>query len=434
MSKPGKPHLNLIIIGHVDHGKSTTTGHLLYLAGVVDERKIKEFEEQAKAMGKETFKFAWVLDNLKEERERGVTIDLRFLKFDTPKYFFTVIDAPGHRDFVKNMVTGASQADAAVLFVSARRGEFEAGIGPGGQTREHAFLAFTLGVHQLIVAVNKMDDISVNWSEERYNEIKNEISRMLKMVGFKVEKIPFVPVSGWTGDNLMKKSDKMPWYKGPPLFEAFDVFEVPAKTLNKPLRVPLQDVYTITGIGTVPVGRVETGVLKEGQQVIFMPSNVKGEVKTIETHHVRVPKAEPGDNIGFNVRGVSKNDIKRGDVMGSAENPPTIAKEFIGQIIIIYHPTAVAAGYTPVLHYHTGQVACKFIELIRKLDPRTGQVVEEKPAFLKTGDGAVVRMEPLHPIAVEAYTDFPELGRFAVRDMGTTVAAGVIKEITKKGP
>lgn len=434
MSKAEKPHLNMIIIGHVDHGKSTTTGHLLYLAGAVDERKIKEYEEEAKAMGKETFKFAWVLDNLKEERERGVTIDLRFLKFETPKYFFTVIDAPGHRDFVKNMVTGASQADAAILFVSSRRGEFEAGIGPGGQTREHAFLAFTLGVHQLIVAINKMDDISSNWSEERYNEIKNEISRMLKMVGFKVEEIPFVPVSGWTGDNLMKKSDKMPWYKGPALFEALDLFKVPAKTLNKPLRVPLQDVYTITGVGTVPVGRVETGVLKEGQQVIFMPSNVKGDVKTIETHHVRVLKAEPGDNIGFNVRGVSKNDIRRGDVMGPVDNPPTVAKEFIGQIIVIYHPTAVAAGYTPVLHYHTGQVACKFTELIRKLDPRTGQAVEEKPAFLKTGDGAVVRMEPLHPIAVEAYTDFPELGRFAVRDMGTTVAAGVIKEITKKGP
>jgi elongation factor 1-alpha len=434
MSKTEKPHLNLIIIGHVDHGKSTTTGHLLYLAGVVDERKIKEFEEQAKAMGKETFKYAWVLDNLKEERERGVTIDLRFLKFETPKYFFTVIDAPGHRDFVKNMVTGASQADAAVLFVSARRGEFEAGIGPGGQTREHAFLAFTLGVHQLIVAINKMDDVSVNWSEERYNEIKNEISRMLKMVGFKVEEIPFVPTSGWTGDNLMKKSDKMPWYKGPTLFDALDVFKVPAKTLNKALRVPLQDVYTITGVGTVPVGRVETGVLKEGQQVIFMPGNVKGEVKSIETHHVRVPKAEPGDNIGFNVRGVSKNDIRRGDVMGPVENPPTVAREFIGQIIVIYHPTAVAAGYTPVLHYHTGQVACKFTELVRKLDPRTGQAIEEKPAFLKTGDGAVVRMEPLHPIAVEAYNDFQELGRFAVRDMGTTVAAGVIKEVTKKGP
>jgi elongation factor 1-alpha len=434
MSKPGKPHLNLVIIGHVDHGKSTTTGHLLYLAGAVDERTIKTYEEEAKKMGKETFKFAWVLDTLKEERERGVTIDLRFLRFETPKYFFTVIDAPGHRDFVKNMVTGASQADAAILFVSAKRGEFEAGIGPGGQTKEHAFLAFTLGVKQLVVAINKMDDVSVNWSEERYNEIKKEVSQVLKVVGYKVEKFPFVPVSGWTGDNLVKKSDKMPWYKGPTLFEALDTFEVPSKTMNKPLRVPIQDVYTITGVGTVPVGRVETGVLKEGQQVIFMPANAKGEVKSIETHHVRVPVAEPGDNIGFNVRGVSKNEIRRGDVMGPVDNPPTVAKEFMGQIIVIYHPTAVAAGYTPVLHYHTGQVACKFTELVRKLDPRTGQAVEEKPAFLKTGDGAVVRMEPLHPIAVEAYTDYPELGRFAVRDMGTTVAAGVIKEITKKGP
>lgn len=434
MSKSEKPHLNLIIIGHVDHGKSTTTGHLLYLAGAVDDRKIKDFEEQARQLGKETFKFAWVLDNLKEERERGLTIDLRFLRFETQKYFFTVIDAPGHRDFVKNMVTGASQADAAILFVSAKRGEFEAGIGPGGQTREHAFLAFTLGVHQLAVAVNKMDDASVNWSEERYNEIKNEISRMLKMVGFKAEKTPFVPTSGWTGDNLYKKSDKMPWYKGPTLFESLDTFEVPPKTLDKPLRVPLQDVYTITGVGTVPVGRVETGVLKEGQQVTFMPSNKTGEVKSIETHHVKVPKAEPGDNIGFNIRGISKQDIRRGDVMGPTDNPPTVAREFIGQIIVIYHPTAIAAGYTPVLHYHTGQVACRFTELLKKLDPRTGQPVEEKPAFLKTGDGAVVKMEPLHPISVEAYSDFPELGRFAVRDMGTTVAAGVIKEITKKGP
>jgi elongation factor 1-alpha len=385
-------------------------------------------------VGKETFKFAWVLDNLKEERERGVTIDLRFLKFDTKKYAFTVIDAPGHRDFVKNMITGASQADGAILFCSARRGEFEAGIGPGGQTREHAFLAFTLGVRQLIVAVNKMDDVSVNWSQDRYNEIKNEVTRMLKMVGYKVEKIPFVPVSGWTGDNLTKKSDKMPWYNGPTLMEALDTFEVPSKPTKKPLRVPLQDVYTITGVGTVPVGRVETGIVKENDTVIFMPANKTGEVKSIEMHHERIPQAEPGDNIGFNVRGLGKGDIKRGDVMGHTNNPPTVAKEFLGQIIVIYHPTAIAAGYTPVLHYHTGQVACKFTELLKKIDPRTGQVVEEKPTFLKTGDAALVRMEPLRPIAVETFSEFEELGRFAVRDMGTTVAAGIIKEITKKGP
>ena len=193
MSKSDKPHLNIIIMGHVDAGKSTTTGHLLYLAGAIDERTIKAFEEEAEKMGKGTFKFAWVLDNLKEERERGVTIDLRFLQFQTKKYNFTVIDAPGHRDFVKNMITGASQADAAILFASAKKGEFEAGIGAGGQTREHAFLAFTLGIRQLIVAVNKMDDISVNYSKDRYDEIKNEVSRMLRMVGFKVDKINFIP-------------------------------------------------------------------------------------------------------------------------------------------------------------------------------------------------------------------------------------------------
>jgi len=434
MSKSERPHLNLVIMGHVDHGKSTTTGHLLYLAGAVEDRIIKAFEEEARKLGKETFKFAWVLDNLKEERERGLTIDLRFLKFETKKYYFTIIDAPGHRDFVKNMITGASQADGAILFVSAKRGEFEAGIGPGGQTREHAFLAFTLGVSQLVVAVNKMDDASVNWGEERYNEVKNEVGRMLKMVGYKVEKIPFVPTSGWTGDSLVKPSDKMPWYKGPTLIDALDTFDVPAKPLNKPLRIPVQDVYSITGVGTVPVGRVETGVLKEGDEVIFMPANKKGEVKSLEMHHTRAPKAEPGDNIGFNVRGIAKTEIRRGDVCGHVTNPPTVAKEFIGQIIVIYHPTAIAAGYTPVFHHHTGQVACRFIELLKKIDPRSGQVVEEKPTFLKTGDSAIVRIEPLHPIAVETYTEFPELGRFAVRDMGTTVAAGVVKEITKKGP
>ena len=434
MSKAERPHLNLVIMGHVDHGKSTTMGHTLYLAGVVDDRTIKAFEEEAKKMGKEAFKFAWVLDNLKEERERGLTIDLRFLKFETKRYYFTVIDAPGHRDFVKNMITGASQADGAVLFVSAKRGEFEAGIGPGGQTREHGFLAFTLGVRQLVVAVNKMDDATVNWSEERYSEIKNEVSRMLKMVGYKVEKIPFVPTSGWTGDNLVKPSGKMPWYKGPTLMDALDTFELSPKPLDKPLRVPVQDVYSITGVGTVPVGRVETGVLKENDMVVFMPANKQAEVKSLEMHHTRIPRAEPGDNIGFNVRGVAKTDLRRGDVAGPVNNPPAVANEFVGQIIVIYHPTAIAAGYTPVLHYHTGQVACRFTELVRKIDPRSGQVVEEKPTFLKTGDAALVRMEPLHPIAIESYTDFPELGRFAVRDMGTTIAAGVVKEITKKGP
>ena len=433
MSKSEKPHLNLVVIGHVDHGKSTTVGHLFSLTGAIDARTAKTYEEEAKKLGKETFKFAWVLDRLKEERERGLTIDVAYLKFETPKYFFTIIDAPGHRDFIKNMITGASQSDAAILLISAKRGEFEAGIGPGGQTREHAFLAYTLGVSQMVVAINKMDDASVDWKQERYDEIKNEISRMLKMSGFNPEKIRFVPTSGWTGDNLAQKSEKMPWYKGPTLFEALDEMTVPPKPIKKPLRLPIQDIYTITGIGSVPVGRVETGVLKEGDTLVFMPSNVQGQVKSIETHHVKVPQALPGDNIGFNVRGISKKDVHRGDVAGHPDNPPTVAKEFIGQIIIIHHPTAIAAGYSPVLHSNTGQISCRFKELIAKLDPRTGQTIEENPAFLKTGDGAIVRFEPIQPISVETYAEFPELGRFAIRDMGTTVAAGVIKEISVKG-
>ncbi len=429
-----KPHLNLVVIGHVDHGKSTCVGHLLLLSGYIDERAIQEHATEAQKYGMrlDEVKFAWVLDKLKEERERGMTIDLSFWKFETEKYFFTVIDAPGHRDFVKNMITGTSQADAALLIVSAKKGDYEAGIGPGGQTREHVFLAKTLGVDQLVVGITKMDDPTVKWSKDRFEEVKSGVESLLKTVGYNVPKIPFVPISGWTGDNLMKASANMPWYKGPTLINSFDVLTIPPKPIDKPLRLPIQDVYTITGVGTVPVGRVETGVLKEGDTLVFMPANVKGEVRTIETHHVRIPQAVPGDNIGFSVKGIAKTDIHRGDVGGPLDKPPTVAKEFIGQIIVIYHPTAIAAGYTPVLHAHTATIACKFGELIKKLDARTGQVLEEKPAFLKTGDGALVRFQPLHPIAIESYSDIPPMGRFAIRDMGTTIAAGVVKEITQK--
>ncbi len=424
-----KPHLNLVIIGHVDHGKSTLMGHLLYLAGAIDERTLKKYEEEAKKIGKESFKYAWVLDKLKEERERGLTIDLAFWKFETGKYYFTIIDAPGHRDFIKNMITGASQADAAILVVSAKKGEFEAGIGPGGQTREHAYLAFTLGVNQIVVAINKMDDPSVNWSQERYQEIRNEVSQLLKEIGYKIDKIHFVPVSAWTGDNLTKKSERMPWYDGPTLMEALDTFEIPPKPIDKPLRIPIQDVYSITGVGTVPVGRVETGVLKVGDTVVFEPAGVKGEVKSIEMHHEPLQQAVPGDNIGFNVKGVSKKDIRRGDVAGHPDKPPTVVKEFIGQIIVIWHPTSIAPGYTPVLHAHTAHIATRFAELLTKIDRRTGQIVEEKPAYLKRGDAALVKFVPTRPFVIEKYAELPQLGRFAIRDMGKTVAVGIVKEV-----
>lgn len=429
-----KPHLNLIVMGHVDHGKSTLTGHLLFEAGYIDQKTIDNYAKESEKTGAgDTFKYAWVLDTIKEERERGVTIDLSFQKFETPKIFYTIIDAPGHRDFIKNMITGASQADVAILVVSGKKGEFEVAVGPGGQAREHAYLARTLGVRQLLVAINKMDDQTVKYEEERYKECRKELEGLLKTVGYDVSKIHFIPTSGWKGDNLAKKSSNTAWYKGPTVFDALDMFIAPEKPLKKPLRVPIQDVYSITGVGTVPVGRVETGVLKDGDKVIFMPSGKVGECKSIETHHVRMPKAEPGDNIGFNVRGVAKNEIGRGQVMGHPDNPPIIADEFIGQIIVIFHPTAIAAGYTPVLHAHTSTVAVTFEELIRKIDSRTGQTVEEKPSFLKVGDSALVKMKPLRPLVLEAFQDIPELGRFAIRDMGATIGVGVVKEITAKG-
>ncbi len=429
-----KPHLNLIVTGHVDHGKSTSMGHFLFDLGAVDQRTIDEFARESEKTGAgDSFKYAWVLDQLKDERERGVTIDLAFQKFETQKYFYTLIDAPGHRDFIKNMITGASEADAAVLVVSAKTGEKDTALGAGGQAREHAFLLKTLGVNQLVVVINKMDDQTVKYSEKMYNDAKMDVENLLKASGYNTAKIRFIPVSGWTGENLIKPSTNMPWYKGVTLLQALDEFVEPPKPIDKPLRLPIQDVYTITGVGTVPVGRVETGKIKVGESVVIMPEGLPAEVKSIETHHTPMQEAMAGDNIGFNLRGVAKTDFHRGSVLGTPNNPPTIAKEFLAQIIVVFHPTAIAAGYTPVLHAHTAQVAATITEIIAKIDPRTGQPTEEKPKTIKTGDSAIVKITPLRPVVLETFKEFPELGRFALRDMGSTVAAGIVREITVKG-
>ncbi|ACP36022.1 translation elongation factor EF-1, subunit alpha [Sulfolobus islandicus Y.G.57.14] len=424
-----KPHLNLIVIGHIDHGKSTLVGRLLMDRGFIDEKTVKEAEEAAKKLGKESEKFAFLLDRLKEERERGVTINLTFMRFETKKYFFTIIDAPGHRDFVKNMITGASQADAAILVVSAKKGEYEAGMSVEGQTREHIILAKTMGLDQLIVAVNKMDLTEPPYDEKRYKEIVDQVSKFMRSYGFNTNKVRFVPVVAPSGDNITHKSENMKWYNGPTLEEYLDQLELPPKPVDKPLRIPIQDVYSISGVGTVPVGRVESGVLKVGDKIVFMPAGKVGEVRSIETHHTKMDKAEPGDNIGFNVRGVEKKDIKRGDVVGHPNNPPTVADEFTARIIVVWHPTALANGYTPVLHVHTASVACRVSELVSKLDPRTGQEAEKNPQFLKQGDVAIVKFKPIKPLCVEKYNEFPPLGRFAMRDMGKTVGVGIIVDV-----
>ena len=426
-----KPHLNMIITGHIDNGKSTTMGHFLMDLGVVDERTIQQHAEESEKTGKgDTFKYAWVMDNIKDERERGITIDLAFQKFETPKYFFTLIDAPGHRDFVKNMITGASEADCAVLVLSAKEGETDTAVAPGGQAREHAFLLKTLGVNQIIIAINKMD-VS-NYSEDAFKAAKEKGEKLVKSVGYKIDSVPVVPVSGWKGDNLVKKSENMKWWTGKTLLETFDEFKMPEKPIGKPLRVPIQDVYTITGVGTVPVGRVETGKMKAGDKIVIMPSGAPGEIKSIETHHTEMPSAEAGDNIGFNLRGVEKKDIKRGDVMGTPDSPPKVANEFRAQIIIIHHPTALAPGYTPVMHAHTTQVAATLTAFEAKINPATGAVEEENPKFLKVGDSAIVKIKPVRPTCIESFKDFPEMGRFALRDMGATIAAGIVKEITEE--
>jgi len=427
-----KPHLNLIVIGHIDHGKSTLVGRILMDRGFLDEKTIKEAEEAAKKLGKESEKYAFLLDRLKEERERGVTINLTFMKFETRKYFFTIIDAPGHRDFVKNMITGASQADAAILVISAKKGEYEAGMSVEGQTREHIILAKTMGINQVIVAVNKMDLTDPPYDEKRYKEIVDQVGKFMKSFGYDMNKVKFVPVVATNGDNVTHKSENMKWYTGPTLEEYLDQLEIPPKPVDKPLRIPIQEVYSISGVGVVPVGRVETGVLKVGDKIVFMPVGKVGEVRSIETHHTKIDKAEPGDNIGFNVRGIEKKDIKRGDVAGSTNVPPTVVDEMTAQIIVIWHPTALSVGYTPVVHIHTASVACRVTELTSKIDPKTGKEAEKNPQFLKPGDAAIVKMKPIKDLVAEKFKDFPALGRFAMRDMGKTVGVGVIIDVKPK--
>ncbi|KAM9960813.1 hypothetical protein ACTFIW_009965 [Dictyostelium discoideum] len=420
-----KTHINIVVIGHVDAGKSTTTGHLIYKCGGIDKRVIEKYEKEASEMGKQSFKYAWVMDKLKAERERGITIDIALWKFETSKYYFTIIDAPGHRDFIKNMITGTSQADCAVLVIASPTGEFEAGIAKNGQTREHALLAYTLGVKQMIVAINKMDEKSTNYSQARYEEIVKEVSSFIKKIGYNPEKVAFVPISGWNGDNMLERSDKMEWYKGPTLLEALDAIVEPKRPHDKPLRIPLQDVYKIGGIGTVPVGRVETGIIKPGMVVTFAPAGLSTEVKSVEMHHEQLPEARPGDNVGFNVKNVSVKEIKRE------------TEKFIAQVIVLNHPGQIHAGYSPVLDCHTAHIACKFTEIVDKVDRRTGAVVAKEgtaAVVLKNGDAAMVELTPSRPMCVESFTEYPPLGRFAVRDMRQTVAVGVIKSTVKKAP
>jgi len=440
-----KIHISIVVVGHVDSGKSTTTGHLIYKCGGIDKRTIEKFEKESSEMGKGSFKYAWVLDKLKAERERGITIDIALWKFETTKFYVTIIDAPGHRDFIKNMITGTSQADCAVLIVAAGTGEFEAGISKNGQTREHVLLCFTLGVKQLVVAVNKMDSTEPKYSEARFTEITKEVRAYVKKVGYNPDSVPMIPISGFHGDNMLEQSTNMDWWKKQKidtktqkfeyvtLFDALDNITPPQRPTDKALRLPLQDVYKIGGIGTVPVGRVETGIIRPGMVVNFAPNGPTTEVKSVEMHHEALTEAVPGDNVGFNVKNVSVKEVKRGNVCSDSKNDPAKeAASFAAQVIVLNHPGQIQAGYAPVLDCHTAHIACKFGELLTKIDRRTGKSLEDNPKFVKSGDSCMVKMVPSKPMCVESFSAYPPLGRFAVRDMKQTVAVGVIKEVEKK--
>ena len=345
------------------------------------------------------------------------------------------MDVPGHRDFIKNMITGTSQADVALMLIDASKAGFEVGISKDGQTREHALLAYTLGVKQMIVAINKMDDASVNYEESRFLTIKQEVSDYLKKVGYKPMAIPFVPISGWEGDNITEASPKMPWYNGPTLLEALNKVTPPKRPIDKPLRIPIQDVYKIGGIGTVPVGRVETGVVRPGMHAMFAPAGLTAEIKSVEMHHEQLPEAFPGDNVGINVKNLAVKDLRRGYVASDArESPASAVSSFEAQVIVMNHPGKIANGYTPVIDCHTAHVACRFTNIKEKNDRRTGEVVEANPEFIEVGDACLVELEPSKPLCVETFAEFPPLGRFAIRDMRQTVAVGVIKKVTKKAP
>ena len=421
MANKELPHMNVVFIGHVDHGKSTTVGRLLFDGGAVDEQTMRKLKEEAAANGKAGFEFAYTMDNLAEERERGVTIDLSHKKFQTEKYDYTIIDAPGHADFIKNMITGVSQADIGVLVVASTDGV-------NAQTKEHIYLSKVFGIDNLIVAVNKMD--MRDYAEARYNEVAADVKALADKLGFK--QVRYLPIASLVGDNVFKKSENMPWYTGETLVGLLDESEPINRPTDLPLRLPLQDVYNIKGIGSVCVGKIETGILKSGMKVVAVPAKtgtgMAGEVKDIEMHHEKVAEAIPGFNVGFSSKGFNKGDLARGDVIGETSTPPTLVEEFTGQIMVLNHPSVITVGYSPVFHIHTAQVSCRVTAISKKLAPE----VQDNPDFIRNGDAAIVTFQPLKAVVIEKRDDIPQLARFAIRDSGKTVAAGQCMDLKAK--
>jgi elongation factor 1-alpha len=457
MSEVKKEHISIVIVGEVDAGKSSLCGNLLFSLGGISDREMEKLKQTAKEMGKESFGFAFYMDNNKEERERGITIQCNTKEFFTDSKHYTIIDAPGHRDFIKNMIGGASQADVALLLVPANKGAFETAIQKAdhstgqqqGQTRQHARLLFLLGIEQIIVGINKMDDPSVNFSEERYLEIKEEMTKMLVSIGFKPKKLPFLAIAGFKGDNILTPSANMPWYKGfecninpkevvkgHTLLDALDTLvQPPKRNLEGKLRMSVSGIYSIKGIGTVVAGRIETGILRPNDIVGFTPSNISGcKVFSIEMHHKSYSQAVPGDNIGINLKGLSKDLLpKTGDVMYiEKENILKPVEKFRAMVFVQEHPGQLKKGFTPIVHIRTGKTACKITDIHWKMSKKTANVKVENPDFLEAYEQAEVTFQPMLPFYCESYENSTGLGRVAIMESNSLVMLGKVMSVEYK--
>uniref|UniRef100_A0A3B4WNH2 HBS1-like translational GTPase n=1 Tax=Seriola lalandi dorsalis TaxID=1841481 RepID=A0A3B4WNH2_SERLL len=426
----GKPLLNLVVIGHVDAGKSTLMGHLLYLLGNVNKRTMHKYEQESKKAGKASFAYAWVLDETGEERDRGVTMDVGMTKFETNSKVVTLMDAPGHKDFIPNMITGAAQADVAVLVVDASRGEFEAGFEAGGQTREHALLVRSLGVTQLAVAVNKMDQ--VNWQQERFQEIISKLGHFLKQAGFKESDVFYIPTSGLSGENLATRSSVSQltsWYSGPSLLEQIDALKSPQRSVDKPFRLCVSDVFKDQGSGFCVTGKIEAGYIQTGDRILAMPPNETCTVKGITLHDEALDWAAAGDHVSLTVTGMDIIKINVGCVFCDPKEPIRVCTRFRARILLFNIEVPITQGFPILLHYQTVSEPATIRKLVSVLHKSSGEVLKKKPKCLSKGMNAIVEIQTQRPVSLELYKDYKELGRFMLRYVGSTIAAGVVTEV-----
>jgi elongation factor 1-alpha len=451
-----KQHISIVVCGHVDAGKSTTTGHLIFKLGGISEREMQKLQQEADNLGKSSFAFAYYMDKDKAERERGVTINCTTKEFFTDSYHYTIVDAPGHRDYVKNMITGAGCADVALLLVPAESGGFETAVAKGdhasgevqGQTRQHARLLGLLGIEKLIVGVNKMD--SCDWSEQRFNEIKSEMTQMITSAGFKPKQVPFIPFSGFKGENLVDPTDKMPWYKGwsaniskdevvqgVTLYDALEKLARPPKRNETgPLRVPINGIYKIKGAGDVITGRIEQGTLNAGDSVRITPRGIENlKVFSIEMHHKTWPNAKPGDNVGMNIKGLDKAKMpKVGDVITLQNDVKQAVESFVAQVVVQEHPGQLKPGFSPCVHVRTAKSACKMNKIFWKQSKKTGNEKQDSPPYLERGESAEVEFIPQQLIYLEAFDSCQGLGRIAVMDSNSLVMLGKVISVKYKEP